>query len=208
MLEYGSKLIAEKRAKPTDDMLSIVVHARLDDEDPPQLTEGELYSFFSLLFSAGAETTRSAVSAGLLTLLEHPDQLAALREDRSLLPTATEEIVRWTSPSPSKRRTATIDTTLAGHHVKPGDKVLVWEGSANRDDSAFDGAEAVRHPPQSQPSSGLLAAAPISASGRISPGWKSACCLTKSSRVSAISSRPDRPSGTVPTATPACADSR
>jgi cytochrome P450 len=141
MLEYGRTLIAEKRANPTDDMLSIVIHARLDDEDPPQLSEGELYSFFSLLFSAGAETTRSAVSAGLLALLERPDQLEALRADRSLLPTAVEEIVRWTSPSPSKRRTATTDTTLAGHAIKAGDKVLVWEGSANRDDSAFDGAD-------------------------------------------------------------------
>jgi cytochrome P450 len=122
-------------------MLSIVIHARLDDEDPPQLTEGELYSFFSLLFSAGAETTRSAVSAGLLALLERPDQVAALRDDRALLPTAVEEIVRWTSPSPSKRRTATVDTTLAGHRIKAGDKVLVWEGSANRDDTAFDGAD-------------------------------------------------------------------
>jgi cytochrome P450 len=140
MLEYGSALIADKRANPTDDMLSIVIHARLEDEDPPQLTESELYSFFSLLFSAGAETTRSAVSAGLLALLECPDQLTALRDDRSLLPTAVEEIVRWTSPSPSKRRTATQGTTLAGHAIKAGDKVLVWEGSANRDEAAFDGA--------------------------------------------------------------------
>ncbi len=141
MLEYGGKLIAEKRARPTDDMLSVVVHARLDDEDPPQLTESELYSFFSLLFSAGAETTRGAVSAGLLALLERPDQLAALRADRSLLPTAVEEILRWTSPSPSKRRTATVDTTLAGHDIRAGDKVLVWEGSANRDDLAFESAD-------------------------------------------------------------------
>ena len=140
MLEYGADLIAQKRANPTDDMLSIVVHARLEDEDPPQLTESELYSFFSLLFSAGAETTRSAVSAGLMALLERPDQLDALRGDRSLLPSAVEEIVRWTSPSPSKRRTATADTALAGHPIKAGDKVLVWEGSANRDEKAFDRA--------------------------------------------------------------------
>jgi cytochrome P450 len=141
MLAYGGMLIAEKRANPTDDMLSVVVHARLDDEDPPQLTESELYSFFSLLFSAGAETTRGAVSAGLLALLERPDQLAALRSDRGLLPTAVEEILRWTTPSPSKRRTATVDTTLAGHAIHAGDKVLVWEGSANRDAAAFDAAD-------------------------------------------------------------------
>ncbi len=140
MLEYAGKLLAEKKARPTDDMLSVVIHARLDDEDPPQLTDAELYSFFSLLFSAGAETTRGAVSAGMLALLQRPDQLQALRNDRSVMPTAVEEIVRWTSPSPSKRRTATVDTELAGHPVRAGDKVLVWEGSANRDEQAFDRA--------------------------------------------------------------------
>ncbi|MCW2545668.1 MAG: cytochrome [Mycobacterium sp.] len=137
MLAYAGELLAAKRAKPTDDMLSIVVHARLDDVDPPQLTEAELYSFFSLLFAAGAETTRGAVSAGMLALLERPAQLKLLRDDRTLLPTAVEEILRWTSPSPSKRRTATVDTELAGHHIERGQKVLVWEGSANRDESAF-----------------------------------------------------------------------
>jgi cytochrome P450 len=140
MLAYAGELLASKRANPTDDMLSVVVHARLDDVDPPQLTEAELYSFFSLLFAAGAETTRGAVSAGMLALLERPEQLTALRADRSLLPTAVEEILRWTSPSPSKRRTATIDTELAGHVIKAGEKVLVWEASANRDEAAFTAA--------------------------------------------------------------------
>jgi cytochrome P450 len=141
MLAYAGQLLASKRAHPTDDMLSIVVHAKLEDVDPPQLTEAELYSFFSLLFAAGAETTRGAVSAGMLALLERPDQLKMLRDDRTLLPTAVEEILRWTSPSPSKRRTATVDTELAGHPIERGQKVLVWEGSANRDETAFDDAK-------------------------------------------------------------------
>ena len=71
------------------------------------MTDAEVYLFFNLLFSAGAETTRNSVAGGLLALAEHPDQLAALRSDLELLPTAIEEMVRWTSPSPSKRRTAT-----------------------------------------------------------------------------------------------------
>jgi cytochrome P450 len=141
MLAYAGELLASKRAHPTDDMLSIVVHAKLEDVEPPQLTEAELYSFFLLLFAAGAETTRGAVSAGMLALLERPDELQLLRDDRSLLPTAVEEILRWTSPSPSKRRTATVDTELAGHHVERGQKVLVWEASANRDESAFAAAD-------------------------------------------------------------------
>jgi cytochrome P450 len=138
MLEYGARLIEEKRRAPTDDMLSVVVHATLDDVDPPALTDVELYSFFALLFAAGAETTRNAIAGGLLALIERPDQLAVLQADRSLLPRAIEEMLRWTAPSPSKRRTATQSTVLGGHNVSPGDKVVFWEGSANRDELVFE----------------------------------------------------------------------
>ncbi len=137
MRAYGTELIAQKRAEPTDDMLSIVANASVDDPSAPSLSDVELYMFFSLLFSAGAETTRNAIAGGLLALAEHPDQYRRLRGDPGLLPTAVEEMVRWTSPSPSKRRTATGEVTLGGHRVHAGDKVLVWEGSANRDESAF-----------------------------------------------------------------------
>jgi len=138
---YGTDLIAKKRAAPGDDMLSIVANATVDDPDAPSLSDIELYLFFNLLFSAGAETTRNAVAGGLLALAEHPDQYRRLRDDPELLPTAIEEMVRWTSPSPSKRRTATTDTVLAGCSVRAGQKVLVWEGSANRDESVFDRAD-------------------------------------------------------------------
>ncbi|QYL20124.1 cytochrome P450 [Mycolicibacterium pallens] len=135
---YGTELIAKKRAEPGDDMLSVVANATVDDPDAPSLTDIELYLFFNLLFSAGAETTRNAVAGGLLALAQHPDQRARLGDDPELLPTAVEEIIRWTSPSPSKRRTATRDTELGGCAIRAGDKVLVWEGSANRDGSVFD----------------------------------------------------------------------
>jgi cytochrome P450 len=121
MAEYGTALIADKRANPTDDLLSEAVHATLADTDPPALTDAELYSFFSLIFTAGSETTRNAMAGGLL----------------ALLPTAIEEMLRWTTPSPSKRRTATATTTLAGHTIEPGQKVVIWEGSANRDEAVF-----------------------------------------------------------------------
>jgi len=101
------------------------------------LSDLELYLFFSLLFSAGAETTRNSVAGGLLALADHPDQLALLRSDLALLPTAIEEMVRWTSPSPSKRRTATRDVELAGCQIEAGQKVQIWEGSANRDPLVF-----------------------------------------------------------------------
>jgi cytochrome P450 len=137
MQAFGNALVAEKRANPTDDMLSIVVQATLDDVDPPQLTNSELYSFFSLLFSAGSDTTRNAIAGGLLALVEHPAPMAALHADLSLLTRAIEEMLRWTTPSPAKRRTATQSTVLGGHPIAAGEKVLVWEGSANRDEQVF-----------------------------------------------------------------------
>jgi len=132
MYSYGMELIAAKRANPTDDMLSAVANA-----SDAALSDLELYLFFSLLFSAGAETTRNAVAGGLLALIENPDQMALLRSDFELLPTAVEEMVRWTSPSPSKRRTATRDVVLGGCEIRAGQKVQIWEGSANRDETAF-----------------------------------------------------------------------
>ncbi|MBU8831573.1 cytochrome P450 [Mycolicibacterium goodii] len=133
MYEYGRQLIAAKRADPTDDMLSVVANS-----PDAELSDLELYLFFSLLFSAGAETTRNAVAGGLLALIEHPSQMARLRSDLGLLlPTAVEEMVRWTSPSPSKRRTATREVTLGGREIAAGDKVQIWEGSANRDPLVF-----------------------------------------------------------------------
>jgi cytochrome P450 len=137
MADYGNRLIAEKRRVPADDMLSVVVHATLEDAEPPALSDAELQGFFSLLFAAGAETTRNAIAGGLLALVERPEALAALRAEPALLPTAIEEMLRWTTPSPSKRRTATRPARLGGCEIAPGDKVLVWEGSANRDERAF-----------------------------------------------------------------------
>lgn len=105
-----------------------------------RLSDEELRSFFNLLFSGGSDTTRNAIAAGLLELIGNPSQLAELRDDPRLLPVAVEEIVRWTAPSPSKRRTVTRPAELGGHRLRPGQKVLVWEASANRDERRFDRA--------------------------------------------------------------------
>lgn len=137
MYTYGQQLIAAKRAQPTEDMLSVVANAMVDDAEAPVLSDLELYLFFSLLFSAGAETTRNAIAGGLLALAEHPEQLRALRADLDALPTAVEEMVRWTAPSPSKRRTATRDVALGGQPIEAGQKVQIWEASANRDAGVF-----------------------------------------------------------------------
>lgn len=137
--DYGRELIARKRAEPADDMLSVVANATVDGA--PLLSDDEVYLFFNQLFSAGSDTTRNVTSVGLLAFAEHPDQWRRLRGDASLLPTAIEELVRWTTPSPSKRRTATREVTLAGRRIGAGQKVVVWEGSANRDPSVFHRAD-------------------------------------------------------------------
>jgi cytochrome P450 len=141
LARYGTELIAEKRAHPGPDMLSVVIHARLPDADPPALSQDELAAFFSLLFSAGAETTRNAIAGSVLAFDQWPDELDHLRTGVVPMTLAVEEILRWTTPSPSKRRTATVPCELAGQRIAAGDKVVVWEGSANRDDKHFENAD-------------------------------------------------------------------
>lgn len=132
---YASELIAEKRARPDGGIMSAIVHAELDDGST--LTDRELIAFFALLFPAGAETTRSAIAGGLLAFTEHPEQYDRLRGAPALVSTAVEEIVRWTTPSVYKRRTASRDVELAGIQIAAGDKVTIWEMSANRDELVF-----------------------------------------------------------------------
>ena len=134
---YAQVLVEEKRHHPGDDIFTIVVHAGTDGSTDP-LTDKELRAFFSLLFPAGAETTRGAIAGGVLALMERPDQRELLRAKPAAVKTAVEEIVRWTSPSAYKRRTATRDVELAGTPIRRGDKVTYWEMSANRDELVFD----------------------------------------------------------------------
>ena len=100
--DYGSTLVAEKRAQPDDGILSTIVHARLDDGSA--LTDRELMAFFLLLFPAGAETTRSSIASGVKAFIDNPEQFDRLAADPSLLPTAVEELLRWATPSVSLNR--------------------------------------------------------------------------------------------------------
>lgn len=134
---YAQGLIEAKRATPAGDIFSTIVHARFE-ADGSTLSDHELRSFFGLLFPAGAETTTRSISGGLLSLIERPEQWARLRAEPALLKTAVEEIVRWTTPSCYKRRTATRDISFAGKKIREGDKVTFWEMSANRDERVFE----------------------------------------------------------------------
>lgn len=140
--DYGLELIAKKRANPADDILSTIIRARIEPgeegHEGGSLTDRELVNFFMLLFPAGAETTRSAIGGGLRALMDHPDQMERLRTaDTAQLRTALDEILRWTTPTIYKRRTATRDIDFKGHRIREGDKVTYWEMSANRDERVF-----------------------------------------------------------------------
>jgi cytochrome P450 len=139
MSAYGSELLAKKRAEPGDDILSIVANAQLPPEAEPAgpMTDLEQLMFFNLLIAAGSETTRNSITAGLLALMGQPEVWAALRDDRTLLPGAVEETLRWASSTIYNRRTATTEVERHGQVIAPGDKVVLWWQAANFDERTF-----------------------------------------------------------------------
>jgi cytochrome P450 len=138
LFEYGTGLIDSKRRAPGADLLSALVHGELPpDAGEPRLTELELQMAFTLLVAAGAETTRNAIAIGIAALADHPAQWRRLREEPALLPTAVEEVLRWSSTTPYDRRTATVDTELGDVAMRAGDKVVLWWAAANRDPATF-----------------------------------------------------------------------
>jgi cytochrome P450 len=146
-----SGLMAElaelRRRRPVDDLASALVHATIAGE---RLTDQEIVSFFILLLVAGHETTRNALCHGLMALDRHPDQRQIWRSDvLGVGATAVEEVVRYSSPITFMRRTATRDTLVGGHRFLAGEKVLLFYGSANRDETVFTNPESFdvrRHP--------------------------------------------------------------
>lgn len=134
MSEYFVSVIADKTEAPGEDLISTLVTAEVDGE---RLREDEMLMLLGQLLVAGNETTRNLVAGGLVALGEHPDQWARLVADPSLLPTAVEELLRWTTPVISFMRTATRDTELGGQHIHAGDPVLLLYSSANRDETEF-----------------------------------------------------------------------
>ena len=125
----------DERQAPRDDVMSVLAN----DGD---LTDRELEGFAVLMLSAGNETTRNNISHGLLALLQHPDQLAALRaEPDRYLDGAVEEITRWATPVNYMARRATRDAVLGGQQVRAGEWVALFYGSANRDEDAFAHAD-------------------------------------------------------------------
>ena len=140
MVAYGADLIARKRREPAEDLLTRMVQAELPSEGgaATALSDQELHMFFSLMVAAGSETTRNAIALGVAALIEHPDERRLLESDPGLIPSATEEILRWTSPTLYNRRTATRDARLGAERIDAGDKVTLWWTSADFDEEVFE----------------------------------------------------------------------
>jgi cytochrome P450 len=132
---YFQNLTAARRAEPTGDLASAIANARVDGE---YLSDFDTASYYVIIATAGHDTTSSTISGGLHALIEHPGELARLRDDPALLPTAADEMIRWVTPVKEFMRTAAADTQVGGVPVKEGESLLLSYPSANRDEEVFD----------------------------------------------------------------------
>ena len=136
LFEYGEKIGQLRRDNPQDDLVTSLVQAEAEDGD--RLSGSEYRNLFHLLVFAGNETTRTALSHGAMALADHPDQWRRVIDDPSMIDSATEEILRWSTPVLHMRRTTTQPVELAGTQLDAGEKVVMWYASANRDEAVFD----------------------------------------------------------------------
>ena len=135
MFERCTKLIAERRENPTDDLTSVLVHAEIDGES---LEEHEIVMGFFLLVAAGNDSTKATYCSAMRALMEDPSQKRQLLDDPSLVPSAVEEALRMFPAFAHFRRTATRDVELNGRTIKEGEKVVLWYVSSNRDETRYD----------------------------------------------------------------------
>jgi len=146
ILAYFLKLLRRRGREPGDDIVSVLASVEIGGR---RLDEREVLLDCDNVIVGGTETTRHAAAGGLLALVEHPDQLALLRRSPELVPTAVEEILRWTSPATHVMRTVRQDAVIAGQPLRPAERVVLWGISVNRDEAAFERADRLvvdRHP--------------------------------------------------------------
>lgn len=136
---YFQGFISNKRGRPAADLGSVLAMGEVPGDRPLSTNERELHATVS--FVSGFEQLRNTIASALVAFAEHPDQWRVLREDRSLLASAVEEVLRWAPPNPYNRRTATRDLVVGGEHIRAGDKVTFWWPSANRDAEVFTSPE-------------------------------------------------------------------
>jgi cytochrome P450 len=132
---YFAQLTASRREHPTEDLASAIANGRIDGEP---LSDVDTASYYVIIASAGHDTTKDAISGGLLALIQNPGELARLRQNMDLMPTAVEEMIRWTTPVKEFMRTAAEDTTVRGVPIAKGESVYLAYVSGNRDEDVFD----------------------------------------------------------------------
>ncbi|WP_433602445.1 cytochrome P450 [Nocardia sp. CA-135953] len=132
--EYGLALARERRASPKNDLMTGLAQAEFEGK---HISDERVMSIMLLLLTAGHETTRTAILHGLDRFVEYPEQYAALKDDPSLMPTAVEEILRWSSPLAYFRRATTEDVEIRGQQIPAGSSVTIWFMSGNRDEEVF-----------------------------------------------------------------------
>jgi hypothetical protein len=135
MFAYFNGVTTSRREHPTEDLASAIANARVDGEP---LSDLETVSYYLIIATAGHDTTSATISGGLDALIDNPDQLGRLRDDLGLMPTATEEMIRWVTPVKHFMRTAASDTVVRGTPIVAGESVLLSYVSANRDEDIFD----------------------------------------------------------------------
>lgn len=138
MKEYFVGILADRRKSPKDDMVTILSQAEIDGV---KMSDEQIYGFMRNLLPAGAETTSRSTASLAFALLTHPDQLDAVRADRSLLPQAIEEGIRWETPLLNFIREVSADTEFFGHHIPKGSTMMVNLGSANHDETRWEDPE-------------------------------------------------------------------
>jgi len=138
IFEYYAELADERRRAPGPDLVSLLARGEIDRA--PLTTEEVMLNCTNLIIG-GNETTRHAAAGGLLALATRPDAWRQLRADTSAVPTLVEEVLRWTTPGMHAMRTSTVDTEIAGRRIRAGERVVVWNVSADRDESVFDEPE-------------------------------------------------------------------
>jgi len=138
---YFGEIIADRRARPTDDLASLFANAKIDGEPMGEL---ETLGYFLIAFTAGHETTRGSIGGGMHALIENPDQLRWWKENPELTPVAIDEIVRYVTPVNHMMRTAARDYTLNGQTIREGQHLVLFYASANRDEEVFPDGEVLR----------------------------------------------------------------
>ncbi len=131
---FFEKIIADRRAHPTDDLATIIANAQIDGEPMGPM---ETFGYYLIIFTAGHDTTKNAIAGMMQQMLQNPDQLSQLRAHPELTDSAVDEVVRWTAPVNYMKRTALADTLVGGQKIAKGDFLAMFYGSANRDEEVF-----------------------------------------------------------------------